>query len=389
MSRTIVPRWLTSEAIRLVGFALAVEAAMLAIGLVVHAAVMHPDALDVRFSRDLVSREIRAFHWADPSWYMGIASEGYEKIPYVEDRRVNWVFFPLWPLVLRGLDGLFSEMIVSGMVLSSLLFLVSVAWLHALVRLDFPADVARTAVIALIVFPAAYFCWRPGPEALFVAAVIGSLWCGRTGRWVPAGVLAALATLTRPQGILLLLPLAQLCLRQYRAERRVRPAALALGLPVAALGAFLLYMRRITGNALASFAIQGPTGWDNGLSFPLAGIVGFLREPRLIGHYGWDLTVVSFVFAMAAIGLSAFLWFDRRFPREYLVYAVPTVYLIVSRDNLSGTLRYLLPVFPLFVALAVLVRQRPTLTHLVLCGFAALQAFYFVFFVQRYSWPST
>jgi Gpi18-like mannosyltransferase len=381
-------RLLKTDPAKLVAVALAIQLAMFAIGYLSTAAVSNPDALQVSVSARYLKDELRGFSRADVWWYRDIARNGYERTRFVDNRHVNWVFFPSWPVILRICGKLFSRMLLPGMIVSNVLFLFTVVGLYRLIAIDFGAEVARLSTLLLITFPATYFCWRPGPEALFVFLIVASLWCARMNRWIGAGLLGALATLTRSQGILLLPTLAYIYYRQYRSSKAHQPAALALlALPAALLG-FMLYMFQITGNPLASFQIQRATAWDNNLSYPLAAIVQYIQAPRLIDHYGWDLTIISFLFALAAMGLIVVMIRNPRIPREYLIYTALSVYLIVSRSNLCGSLRYMVPIFPLFIVLALLILRRQMLQSLVFCGFVSLQTFYFIYFVQQYNWPS-
>jgi Gpi18-like mannosyltransferase len=382
-------RLLKGDPAKLVAMALAIQLAMLTIGYLSYAAVSNPKALQVNISSRYLKEELKGFARADVWWYRDIARNGYERTPFVDNRHVNWAFFPSWPMVLRICGKLFSRMLLPGMILANLLFLVAVVCLYQLVRMDFGAEVARLSALLLLTFPATYYCWRPGPEALFALLIITSLWCARRDCWIGAGLLGALATLTRGQGILLFPTLGYIYYRQYQTSKQHRPAALALfALPAALLG-FMFYMGRITGDPLASFHIQRATAWDSNLSYPMAAIFDYFQTPRIIDHYGWDLTIVSFVFALGAIGLMVLMWRNRTIPREYLIYTFLSIYLIVSRHTLCGSLRYMVPIFPLFLVLALVIRKRPLLQNMVFSGFLALQTFYFIYFVHQYNWPAS
>ena len=44
----------------------------------------------------------------DCGWYLGIVQHGYDAAPHLVDGwwQANWAFFPLYPLLVRGLDAL-------------------------------------------------------------------------------------------------------------------------------------------------------------------------------------------------------------------------------------------------------------------------------------------
>jgi len=182
-------------------------------------------------------------------------------------------------------------------------------------------------------------------------------------------------------------PLAYMYYRQYRRTRAHNAWALALWLlPAAQLG-LMLYMYWLTGNPLAHVAMQSV--WGNHLAFPLAALLQFLAQPLLIDYYGWNLTPFSLAFVLAALVLTIGMIKSAAIPREYLLYTLLSLGLIISRDTLEGSLRFLLPIFPLYLALALFLQKRTTLYNLTLFVLSALQLFYFVAFVHQYNWAAT
>jgi Gpi18-like mannosyltransferase len=325
--------------------------------------------------------------YGDITWYMDIAENGYENKIFSESEKANWSFYPLWPLLLRLSNLVFSEMLISGILISTLFFTLGLVYLYKLVSLDFDAEVGSLAAVLLIVFPSSYFFLRPGPESLFLFLVISAFYFARKENWLLAGFLAGLATLTRLQGVLLLIPLLFLYYRQFRKNRAHNWQVLSLLLiPAAQLG-FMLHLQSLTGNLFASVHMQRV--WDNNLEFPFTAVVEFLAKPVLISYYGWDLTVLSFITVLITVGLLFTMIKIHGIPPEYIIYTAMSVYLIVARGNLNGTLRFLLVIFPIFIVLAILLKGRKFASELVIYTLSALQIFYFLSFIHFYNWAAT
>ena len=111
--------------------------------------------------------------------------------------------------------------------------------------------------------------------------VIGSLLLAHRKKWIWAGILAALATLTRNQGIVLALVLFWEGILQYRANREIKVIDIfkilfAAALPVLAFGAFALYMH----NGLhADWPWQTlGTIWGHYSGLPWKGIIGNIKQ---------------------------------------------------------------------------------------------------------------
>src|SRR5437588_710291 len=74
---------------------------------------------------------------------------------------------------------------------------------------------ARRAAVYAALFPVGYVFSMVYPEALVLAAIAIAGVLASRGRWGGAAVAAALAALTRPEALLLVLPLAFLAARQW------------------------------------------------------------------------------------------------------------------------------------------------------------------------------
>jgi Gpi18-like mannosyltransferase len=103
------------------------------------------------------------------------------------------------------------SLVVQNVVLSALVvsFAASVGagyFLFRLVALDADEATAWRAVLLLFSFPTAYYLAAPFTEALFLFAVLASVYAARTGRWAEAGVAGALAPGPRVTGIALARP---------------------------------------------------------------------------------------------------------------------------------------------------------------------------------------
>jgi hypothetical protein len=175
----------------------------------------------------------------DTRYYVGIARDGYHLEPDAAGFR-DWAFFPALPILMRVLSAVTGwDLALAGVVIANCALLAGllVAGIVIAEHEDANTTTAAQALIALgpgaVAFGLAY------SDSLAFAASAGIYLAARHGaRWA-AGLLLALATLTRPTGILLAVPLAILLWEQ--AERRDvramlrRLAPIALG-PLALLG---------------------------------------------------------------------------------------------------------------------------------------------------------
>ena len=378
---------LYGELSKLLLFALACRLLLFSVAYLHAATTTNYNATFLPIRQAPLKQVIEPFRYSDVVWYMDIAENGYEHRSFTPYKKANWAFYPLWPLLLRVNNALFGEMLLSGIMLSTLFFMLAILLLYALIARDFDKEIARLSAVLVIVFPASYFCLRPGPESLFLFLVIASISSARSKLWPLAGFLGCLAALTRFQGVVLFFPLLFIYYKQYRKSGTHDMGVLSLLLiPAAQLG-FMAYMFHLTGNPFASLLMQKT--WGNHLMIPLTAMVNFILRPHLISYYGWDLAIVSFVFVLFFLALFALTFRVYPLPGEYILYAGLSLFFVVARDNMNGSLRYMLPIFPLFLALALLIKDRKWLHDGVIFGFSTLQLFYFLSFLQHYNWAAT
>jgi hypothetical protein len=321
-----------------------------------------------------------AARW-DSVWYLGIAETGYRHAS-------ETVFFPLYPaLVALGSAGVGGGWeIPAGILVSSACALGALLLLHRLVELEFGSAVARNTVWIVAWLPMGLFLSAVYSESLFLLLVVGSFYAGRLGRWWQAGLLGALAAMTRNSGVLLVAPLVLLYLYGPRADRepdlpgrgwrpryRVRRDLLWIALVPIGLLAYLAYLQLTLGHALAPFNQQGH--WHRSFE-PLGGVPAGIWEgikaliaavPGGAASIGSKLNtdsivrrIVELAFLIGGVLLLRLSW--KRLPMPYTVFAGLSFLLAVSAPStvepLRSLPRFTLVLFPLWIALALWATER-------------------------------
>jgi len=294
----------------------------------------------------------------DACWYTKIATFGYE--PGVDS--VN--FWPLFPL-LTGIVGrlLGGAMALGGLIVAGVAYIAAMTGLHRLVARDFDPDVAFRTVVAISIFPTAFFFFAPFTESLFLALAVWAIVGARERRWWLAAGAALLASLTRIQGVFLVLPigwelLVASGLLEWRPGRDVRAwwprvrsnltGAVALVAPGVGFVGFLVYSSVTVGMT----PLDTQDAWGGKEFFPPWDVVS--------ASWSW---VVERRDPLQALNLATLVLFAvvtivalRRVPLAYSLFALPQIALLATRIQptpLTSTARYLLVVFPVFVVLAL------------------------------------
>jgi hypothetical protein len=293
--------------------------------------------------------------WArwDGGWYLDIAKHGYSLVP---GKQSSVAFFPLYPYLIRWIHDLIplshdAGWLVIGIIISNVSLLVGLAYLYALVLLDFDRRTAARAVLYLCVFPTTLFLSAVYSESLFIALVVSAFYYARTSRWVVAGVLAAAAALCRAPGVLLVIPLALEYLSQKRFQwRQIGPDFLALILAPIALAGHLAFLRWRFGAWSIIFQSEATKGWNRHLTLPWTTLLHAFESMN-----SWK-GASELLFTIAMLGLVFFTCLRLR--PSYAVYAVVSLLFITSWGALTSAPRLGIVIFPFLIALALLGRSN-------------------------------
>ncbi|MEU8764404.1 glycosyltransferase family 39 protein [Streptomyces sp. NPDC048659] len=323
---------------------------------------------------DRSPRALLAKSW-DSDWYTRIAAHGYGRtVPWGDGAvQSDLAFFPLYPGLVRAVATVLPVAYGTAGLLLSWLAAGAAAWGIYLVTERIAGR--RAAVVLVLLWgllPHSFVLTMAYTEPLMTAFAAWSLYALLTRRWLLAGTLAALAGLSRPNGVAVAAAvLAAVAVEVWRRRGRTgpRPWAAALLAPAGWLS-YVLWVGARTGDPLGGyFAVQD--GWTS--RFDLGrGALRFVRE-MLRGP-----TQAGFVMALVITGvgvlLFALLALVERPPLPVLVYTGVLVLITVGGSGFfESKPRFLLPAFPLLLPVALaLTRARPRAAILVIAGLAGL-----------------
>jgi Mannosyltransferase (PIG-V) len=319
----------------------------------------------------------------DSVWFLHIARHGY-------DLKETAAFFPLYPLAVRGVSEVLRSDVAASVLVSVAAGSIAVVVLHRLARPLIGEAGAATTVLLVTLYPLAFVFTAAYSDGLFLALAAGSFLAGVRGRPLAAGVLGGLACATRLVGLALLPAL--LVLLWPRGRRGFLRLAPLLLLP-AAVAVYAIYLDHKLGDPWAFVHAQG-VYWNRHVHSggPLTGLWlavrdGYQGASELVQHLpraphgafehrdqwaSWN--VVQLLLLAAAAWLTWVAW--TRLGAAYGLYSLATLVIILTSPAdlvpLVSLPRFLLGDFPLFLALALLLRDRPAPRLWTLVAFAAI-----------------
>ncbi len=305
-------------------------------------------------------RVVDAMHLWDGNWYLDAAAGyDYPNLASPDLGQVNIAFFPLFPALIRIVQAMTGWTPLAASILVTTVFgalAIVAVWL--LVNRISGREVADRAALLLSFFPGSIALTLIYSEGVMITAAALSLLALLQRRWLLAGVLGALASAARPNGIAVaaacgvaaLIAIAQR--REYKSL--VAPAIASLGMVL-----YLGWLWAATGGANVWFRVQ-KEGWGEGVDFGASTLRDltqwYTRLPRDL-----DFLNIPFIVHLRALGLifvimAVVLMIRWRPPAPVWIYGAAVMALSLLSQTLGARPRFIFTAFPLVVALAWSVR---------------------------------
>ncbi len=268
---------------------------------------------------------------SDSVFLLGIAADGYHATP-IHDNYLDWVFFPLYPMVVRAASILtLGNVGLAGVLVANVAALAGGWLLYRIGEPRFGHRRALLAVVYLLIAPGAVAFGMAYTDSLFLLLALAAFAAAERGRWGWMGFAYGLATLTRLPGVLIGIPLLIIALR---APGRPLRAVLPLALGPIALGAFTIYLWDRFGVWFAY--LQAQVAWNNPANTVISGLLPAGAEPLVALLM---LTLLFYVFLLVYARPD-------RLDTPSIVYVTVSLLTVISSLRLLSVGRYLAVVWP-------------------------------------------
>jgi hypothetical protein len=311
----------------------------------------------------------------DAQHYLTIATQGYHG--------KDIAFFPLYPFLVHVTGDLIGDHLIAGLIISNLAFFLALAYLYALVRLEFGDNaVAYRAIFYVAIFPTAIFFSAVYTESLFLLLTVASVFYARRGNFVTAGVFGALASMTRVEGVLTALPLLYEAWRAWRERAGTTLVRGVIGLALVPMGlaAYMVYLYALQGDPMAFTKVQAD--WNRHFAPPwvsIANTVHAIATTPLNSVAANHVIELVFTLSFLALMVVAF----RALRPSYAWYLAASLLMPMCTASLMSMPRFVLVVFPAFMLLALWGR-RPSVNSALVSFFLPVLGLFTVLFADWY-----
>ncbi len=309
----------------------------------------------------------------DAVHYLDIATQGYQG--------TDMAFFPLYPLLIRMVGSLAGNHLIAGLLISSASFFLGLLFLYKLLEFEYDRAVARRAIFYVSIFPTAIYFTAVYTESLFFMLTVASFYYMRRRQWWMAGVLGFFASLTRIEGLLLIVPFALEWIAVYRPDPMRGISKLAAGMLIPlGLGLYMAYLWVLRADPLYFSHVQ--IHWNRHFAMPWVSVLNAFSKiahattPQVIATQSLEVA-----FTVLMIGVLVAGWHSLR--PSYIAYMALSVLVPMSTSNLMSMPRFALVLFPMF---AILARwgERPWINTVIVAFSLPLLGLFTVLFADWY-----
>ncbi len=311
----------------------------------------------------------------DSTWYLSIVTEGYDVVPRAFTHHANYVFFPLFPLLIK-LCSIICHLspLIAGYIVSNGCFLGALILFRQWLAAHFDVKTVQTATWLLAFSPYNVYFMAIYTESLALLLMLACWIAAEKRAWKAAATAGFLLALSHPNGVLMLFPLLWFVYDEWEQGGAWKQAWPILCIPLGLL-VYMAYLYVHTGDALA-FAHNMRAWHRPGWSW-----ADFV--PEVMAHA--EGQAYNLMMYFIGIGFSFFLW-RRGYAKEAMIMPLFTVMALGSGSFVSLA-RYTATLFPFYLAYALLVQgslYRWGFVVLNYIGFGILSLYWFLESPQIY-----
>lgn len=317
------------------------------------ASLRFPDNLDVPFHQG-VWPILSIWSVYDVDWYTTIAEFGYLINPH------TYVFFPLYPMLVRIFSHLQINFDLSAMLVSNIFLFLSLIFFYKLVRLDYSEELSWRTIIYLLLFPTAFYLGVGYTESLYLFLVLASFYFARQNKWILAGIMAGFLSATRLVGVIMFVVLIVEYLEQIKWNlKKIKLNILAILLAPIGLITYMYLLYNRLQDPLKFLSAYENSDWDRSplnlqvfktIVDNIKEIVNFSKILNL--DFTYYYAIIDTLPLLLFIGLG--VWILIKVRKSYATF----IFLSLLPPLLSGSLtsinRFLLVLFPAFIVLAII-----------------------------------
>lgn len=306
----------------------------------------------------------------DGGHYLSIAKNGYTP--------TQFVFFPFYPILINLMFRITGDFLSGGLIISFASIFLAANLLYQLIKMDFRKKYASGALLALLFFPLSFHFLTVYTESLFLFLTLSTFVFARKKKYFLATICAGLASATRLAGLATVL---SLVLPIYLTEGINKKNWWIIFSPLGLL-MYSFYLYTQTGDPF--YFVKGQSAfWHGGLVLPGSALIFAIKHLTMEAIAANFRNLLDIVFALFGIFGVWQVW--KKLSLDYTIFSVVSLILPMFSPTIVAIPRYILTIFPIFIALSFCKNQYLRLFYQIIS--LMLLSVYAILFINGY-WVS-
>ena len=299
--------------------------------------------------------------WAnfDGEHYLSIALYGYKNL--------QQAFFPAYPTLINSVSYFFGtgleHYLLSGLIVSNILFFASLVLFWKIIRLDFSESIAKLSIIALLVFPTSFYFGAVYTESLFLFSSLLTYYFYRKDKFLLSGLFGILMTATRIYGVfVLVMIIVEILNKKFKLFEFLRQKKYLIFISFLGLFGYMFYCWKNYGDALAFYNLQTLVGEQHQKGIVLLPQVLYRYIKMIFSGAMPILTmqtlILEFLTGILFIIVPIYGYF-KKVKLSYLIYILLGFLVPSVQGSFSSVPRYMVVIFPAFIIIGMFLEHKP------------------------------
>lgn len=288
----------------------------------------------------------------DGGHFIGIAENGYSE-------KFQYAFFPVYPILINFVNNFVDNFKISAVLINFFCIFLGLQALFNLIAKDFPKKLSEKTILLLLFFPTSFFFLTAYSESLFILLTVLCFLFLRENKLLWATIFALIASGTRITGLAVVFAfLLQIQITQGINRKNWFVLLSPLG--------FIIYCWYLYIQVEDPFYfITAEQHWQRQITISGS---AFWEAINLVlkGSFEAPNNMVLFDLSAAVFGLGLAIRSFRFLPAVYSVYALISVLIPIFTSTLTSMPRFLLPIFPIFLTLALIEKKEVKILYQVI-----------------------
>lgn len=314
-----------------------------------------PDFLGKGFAENIIGDSL--WNWAnfDGEHYLWIATHGY--------RQFEHAFFPFFPYLIKFLGNFFGNELILGLLISNFSCFVMLYFVYKLFELETNKEIAFWGTLSLLAFVSSFYLVSVYSESLYMLLVALSFYFSRKGKFFLSYFFGSVAVWTRVTGVLIL--------PAFLFQKKINAWMIIIGLSFLGLLGFY-YIQ--TKDPFIFIHVQNSFGAgrsNNPVILPPQVLFRYFKILITNSLFSYNFFIAVQELSVAILGFVLTIFLYLRLKRlDYLIYCLLGLLIPTLTGTLSSMPRYILSVFPIFLAFPLVIKNRFLLSILIGLFFA-------------------